>query len=708
MYVRQSRSAFFFLTDHIPALSIRRVAVFILLLFLASTAAAQRQNNIWYFGNNTGLDFNTSPPTLLYDGELQTNEGTASAADAATGALLFYTQGVAVWNRNHVVMPNGHSLSGNRSTSQSALIVPMPGDSNRYYLFTNGPIDRSANTEAGMVTSIRYSIVDMRLENGDGDVTEKNILLVDSTTEQLHAAAIPGTNEFWVVAHRWGSNLFCAMRVTSSGIQPPVFSAAGPPILGLASSIGCLKLSRDGRHLALSQYVTIDAYLFDFDVKSGVVSNAIKLSTNSQGYGVCFSPDGSKLYCSGGNLMQYDLRSNDSAAINASRHLLDSRSNADGPYYGTLTLGPDGRIYCAAWGYPYLGVINNPNAAKSACGMVREGVKFDRRVQLGLPNMVEIVTPRSLEPDTVTDADFYLPTLCPGNTQRMMIPFYNQRTTDSAVEITFTGPRAGDYTLDTTLPFALTPTRTITFPVIHRWTVPGRWTTTALIRTTSGLVYKMHLHAVAKESFTPVLDLSNIHLGEHDGEFDTCITVTNTYYTRVVFGDTVWNRGGAAHLSLVSPALPAYLPRGASMRLCLHGTSLRRDDTVRLTIGGTILDVHNIEHCVMQILSFDGLPPGTVGVPIDIASSAFPSGVQCIPNPVSGPASITFTVGTRGHARVRLTSIDGAEVAALADGLFEAGSHSVEADVAHLPSGVYLVRVEMESGVRSAIMSVVR
>ena len=43
--------------------------------------------------------------------------------------LLFYTDGMTVYNKNHVIMPNGNFLTGHSSSSQSGVIVKKPGSS---------------------------------------------------------------------------------------------------------------------------------------------------------------------------------------------------------------------------------------------------------------------------------------------------------------------------------------------------------------------------------------------------------------------------------------------------------------------------------------------------------------------------------------------------------------------------------------------------
>src|SRR5688572_15782308 len=102
----------------------------IVCLFLYGSFFAQKERNIWYFGNKAGLDFNTSPPSVLNNSQMNTDEGSASIADAQ-GNLLFYTNGENIWNKNHQVMANGSGLMGSFSTSQSALIIKRPGSNSK-------------------------------------------------------------------------------------------------------------------------------------------------------------------------------------------------------------------------------------------------------------------------------------------------------------------------------------------------------------------------------------------------------------------------------------------------------------------------------------------------------------------------------------------------------------------------------------------------
>ncbi|HEY1872552.1 MAG TPA: hypothetical protein VGG71_15925, partial [Chitinophagaceae bacterium] len=214
-----------------------------------------QQGNNWYFGANAGLSFNSNPPTALLNGALNTYEGCASISDN-NGQLLFYTDGVSVWNKNNLVMPNGGGLKGNPSSSNAAIIIPKPGTNNIFYVFT---ADASENQN---LNGYNYSEIDMTLNGGLGDVTSnKNILLYAPSTEKLTAVRDANGIDIWVITHSWGDNGWQVFKVDCHGVNnTPVKSNAGSSYTytynnpnasqGLPiwneGSVGCLKASPDG------------------------------------------------------------------------------------------------------------------------------------------------------------------------------------------------------------------------------------------------------------------------------------------------------------------------------------------------------------------------------------------------------------------------------------------------------------------------------
>src|SRR5688500_14310858 len=89
-------------------------------------ASAQLETSRWYFGDSAGIVFRGGPPLPLTNGVNRQPEGTSTLSDPVTGDLLFHTNGNLVWDRNLRLMPNGFDLGGHESSTQAALIVPMP------------------------------------------------------------------------------------------------------------------------------------------------------------------------------------------------------------------------------------------------------------------------------------------------------------------------------------------------------------------------------------------------------------------------------------------------------------------------------------------------------------------------------------------------------------------------------------------------------
>ena len=385
----------------------------IIMLFVIGQLQAQQFNN-WYFGNRAGINF-TGAPLAVTNGQLVTMEGCATMSDN-NGDLLFYTDGVTVWNRNHVAMPNGAGLTGHSSATQSAIIVPRPGSSTLFYVFTVDA-DNGAN-------GIRYSVVDMNLSAGLGNVTaEKNILLQTPSCEKLQAVRHCNGVDIWVISHDWNSNAFRTWLVSSSGLNTtPVISNAGVVVTGVVqSSYGQLKSNHLGNKLIGAYYglgaTGANRYeMYDFNNSTGVVSNAVLLSLETGAYGCEFSPDGRLAYgaTNQGRLYQFNLCAGSTAAIQASKTLIVNT----GPLMGALQLAPDGRIYISR-NAAFLSVIQNPNTLGLGCNYVNASFSLLGRTSgMGLPTFPWIYA-RPPIPDftfssTCLNANFTAPTTSTG------------------------------------------------------------------------------------------------------------------------------------------------------------------------------------------------------------------------------------------------------------------------------------------------------
>ena len=376
-----------------------------LLFFFSYALLGQNQNLIWYFGNGAGLDFSSGVPIALTNGNLYTEEGSATVCDE-NGNLLFYTNGVKVWNKNHEVMPNGNLLLGHISSTQSALVVKKINTNSQYYIFTVG--------EKGAQPGLNYSIVDMtkdratnieRIKNnalktpdidlsfGNGDIILKNKNLISYTSEKLTAISHKNGKDVWILTHKWNSNQFLAYLITEKGIDSPIITAIGSSHMDYGSknngeAIGYLVASPNGKMIASAMCYSTNAAieLFDFDNETGKLFNLREIQTGGFAYGVCFSPNNQFLYTTflkgAVGIKQYDLSYSDP---------FDSEEviarNSPDNFFGALQLAPDGKIYIAKVGTE-IDVINSPNEKGIACNYKQSAVNLNGRYCVyGLPNI---------------------------------------------------------------------------------------------------------------------------------------------------------------------------------------------------------------------------------------------------------------------------------------------------------------------------------
>lgn len=378
-----------------------------LFLLCSAFAKAQLQSSYWYFGFNAGIDFTSGVAVPDDLGQLITGEGCATISDSA-GNLLFYTDGTVVYDRNHLLMPNGSGLLGNSSSTSSAIVIPIPGNANRYYVFTVNTDDNFYRNARGLY----YSIVDLSLNGGTGDIDplQKNINLLPLTSEKLTGISNATGDGYWMIT-QFG-NQFYAYEITSAGLNvTPVVSTAAPFIELVNTTIsnvdvvnmrGYMKLNARGDKLVVAHFsnntladfasVTSvlearslayaqggELYLYDFNNATGIVSNPQPLMTRANGgsfYGVEFSGNGQYLYAeidyyrasttqvidlNFGEIAQWDLTATNIAATKTTVH-----QDSFTPFRGALQLGLDNKIYHSRLNQSALSVINLPDLPGAA------------------------------------------------------------------------------------------------------------------------------------------------------------------------------------------------------------------------------------------------------------------------------------------------------------------------------------------------------
>ncbi len=362
----------------------RLLLLFTYTLLFVHCIQAQKEANNWYFGKNAGVTFNTDPPSALINGKINTREGCASFSDK-NGNLLFYTDGVKVWDSTNTMMPNGNGLHGDLTTTQSALIVPHPDSINIYYIFTVAA--------KGSENGLQYSRVDMNLNSGKGDIplNEKNIKLMSPSCEKVAAVKKDNGKEYWILALQYKSDNLLAYSIDKNGLNhSPIINKTSLFISDKQSSntVGYLKFSSDGKKIGFNNSQLGYTLIADFNNSNATISNIWKFNTNL-GYGLEFSPKSQFLYLTEEattKIFQYDMRTNNMEKFINSRIVIDSCLSSI-PY--ALQIGPNQKIYVSYRDFKFLSVIHSPDSLGFSCRPQHDYIYLEGKTTIfGLPNYI--------------------------------------------------------------------------------------------------------------------------------------------------------------------------------------------------------------------------------------------------------------------------------------------------------------------------------
>lgn len=368
---------------------------------LASTAdlfaQQNKRANIWYFGNNAGVDFSGGSPRSVSGSEMQQWEGCSSICDEE-GKLILYSNGIQIWNRKNQVISGDEPLGGNDTATQSVIILPKPGSKTIYYVFTTN-------------TKLSCIIVDVTLNSGNGGIISRQILL-ESSTEKLTATAHCNQKDIWILSHEGGNNSFKCFLLTEKGLKKSTVDSRVGTAFDARRSLGHMKFSPKGDRLALANFDK-SIELFKFDNQIGKVFSPTRLLDPdfSRGYGLEFSPNGKYLYVGKtlfptAPIYQLNLSGVTSQEILRSKKVVGTIPSE---YFGALQLGPDQKIYIARNGSNYLSIIHNPDLEGDGCAFEVDGLRINSgTVGIGLPNfpgsfLKELTTVRVASAGTCND-----------------------------------------------------------------------------------------------------------------------------------------------------------------------------------------------------------------------------------------------------------------------------------------------------------------
>ena len=356
------------------------IAYFIGSLTTVAQPNKNQHYNNWYFGK-THINFNTSPPALTPDIGISLGfRGDVSISNDC-GEFLFGSRpsnnnGDLMLNKDFNPIPNADQIE---MVFDSDGLLPLlaPLEDSLYYLFGTHWVH---DGQGGSISdSLFYNILDLRRNNGLGEVTLKRQLLSVPGTPHVTGARHSNNKDYWVVVKDKPSGQFDAFLVTENGVSSsPVRS--GPSTqsgIVIGNRPGNIRISPDGKRLAAPVLIDYEPYLglYDFDNRTGMVSNQKLIRQSyigwySSSYNMAeFSPDSKMLYVIEGEnsclwqVVQYRVSLPDTLQILNTRYNITPCNQR----YTRLRLGPDGKIYLIKQGLEFISVIEKPDLPGAAC-----------------------------------------------------------------------------------------------------------------------------------------------------------------------------------------------------------------------------------------------------------------------------------------------------------------------------------------------------
>jgi len=280
-------------------------------------------------------------------------------------------------------MPNGNIYGG--SGRQPVFSVQYLEDDSSYFIFT---IDKRDYPFLDPHDGFTYSILDMRLDGGMGDIVSgKKKMKISGAHRAM--SALSGTrhqnNHFaWVVVrlHHPDSNFYASYLIDQDGLDTvPVYSQS---LIHLDNSTNSLKImtlriSPDGKKLVCAyshEYGTGFIEVCSFNALTGNITPLFIITPTQNIYNpyapefIEFSIDSRFLYVSAytatigsdhSALFQYDANNTDSITFKASEIFLGIHTQS------AIQMAPDGKIYGTEETVDSLSIIHNPSLQGLAC-----------------------------------------------------------------------------------------------------------------------------------------------------------------------------------------------------------------------------------------------------------------------------------------------------------------------------------------------------
>ncbi|WP_299161951.1 T9SS type B sorting domain-containing protein [uncultured Tenacibaculum sp.] len=378
----------------------------LLFIFFPLFCFSQNETNNWYFGDKGGIYFNKGEISILNNSQMNTPEGCSTISDI-NGDLLFYTNGQTVWNKNHEIMENGEGLASDKENTQTSIIIPKPGSKENFYLFTT---KISNSTSPLLAQGIYYTEIEISNKYPLGKVLFKYIRLIGGSSEKISAVHHADGKSIWVMTYTSLSglpnspiNALTLFKIDETGINSRIVSIQEE----IQSKKGAMKVSPDGKYIAVSDYNKQFIYLYNFNNENGTVNLKERIFADTSlfspkyVYGLEFSSDSKILYYTAeigqtgiSTVNQYIINSDTNDPLFPKKTQIFSSKDE---FFGSLQLANNSKIYVALCNKntnsiissEKIGVINFPQKINPEANYQHLSIDLETGASnKGLPNFI--------------------------------------------------------------------------------------------------------------------------------------------------------------------------------------------------------------------------------------------------------------------------------------------------------------------------------
>lgn len=274
-----------------------------------------------------------------------------SMCDSA-GNLLFYTNGIHIYNKNYQIMQNGNSINPGdvmygAQIPLSVLALPRANHPQQYYLIS---VEGGLSYPVGL--NLHFNLIDMTQNNGKGKVIDRRHTIINDSLYWGNITCTKHANgrDWWIIAPQHERDKYYSVLLQPDSFIVYEYQYEIPFDRGGGQAV----FSPDGRYYAHIVSVSSAAPAFiiysEFDRCSGVLSNQkIHHLYDPLNFipGINFSPDSRYLYAfDDKQAYQYDLTEPD--VFDSEVLIAEWNGSSYYVWRNNFMLGqlaPDGRIY---------------------------------------------------------------------------------------------------------------------------------------------------------------------------------------------------------------------------------------------------------------------------------------------------------------------------------------------------------------------------